>query len=205
MLYPEGTLVSKDTRPRSKKYAEKMGITDMKHILLPRSTGLLYSLRSLAPRIPDLRLLDMTVAYPGIPPMGYGQNYYTLRSLFFDGVAPPAIHMHLRMFDVKGGVPIGDLAGTSAAGTPDPKAKHIVEVDIPNEEKDVFDVWLRKLWQEKDQGMDKFFESHSFKSKDTSVASVEIPLKLRRKREILDAFCFFWPASVAYLWGRLRG
>ena len=26
MLYPEGTLVSKDTRPRSKKYADKMGI-----------------------------------------------------------------------------------------------------------------------------------------------------------------------------------
>lgn len=26
ILYPEGTLVSKDTRPKSKKYAEKMGI-----------------------------------------------------------------------------------------------------------------------------------------------------------------------------------
>jgi 1-acyl-sn-glycerol-3-phosphate acyltransferase len=65
MLYPEGTLVSKDTRPRSKKYADKMGISDMKHILLPRSTGLHYSLRSLAPRIPDLQLVDLTVAYPG--------------------------------------------------------------------------------------------------------------------------------------------
>ena len=39
--------------------------SDMKNMLLPRSTGLHYSLRSLAPRIPDLRLLDMTVAYPG--------------------------------------------------------------------------------------------------------------------------------------------
>jgi len=26
MLYPEGTLVSKNTRPQSKKFAEKMGI-----------------------------------------------------------------------------------------------------------------------------------------------------------------------------------
>ncbi len=26
ILYPEGTLVSKDTRPLSKKYADKMGI-----------------------------------------------------------------------------------------------------------------------------------------------------------------------------------
>uniref|UniRef100_A0A8H8CPN0 Phospholipid/glycerol acyltransferase domain-containing protein n=1 Tax=Psilocybe cubensis TaxID=181762 RepID=A0A8H8CPN0_PSICU len=203
MLYPEGTLVSKDTRPKSKKYAEKMGITDMKHILLPRSTGLHYSLRSLAPRIPDLRLFDLTVAYPGIPPLGYGQDYYTLRSLFFDGVAPPAVHIHIRMFDVTKGVPIGNLSGTTSAATPDPKSKRIVEVDIPSDEKEVFDIWLRKLWQEKDDGMDKFFETGSLASK--GAPTVEIPLRLRRKREILDAFCFFWPASVAYLWGRLRG
>ncbi|KAF9480044.1 hypothetical protein BDN70DRAFT_878074 [Pholiota conissans] len=205
MLYPEGTLVSKDTRPRSKKYADKMGITDMKHILLPRSTGLHYSLRSLAPRIPELRLLDLTVAYPGIPPMGYGQDYYTLRSLFFDGVAPPAVHIHMRMFDVKTGVPIGDLAGASGASEPDRKAKRIVEVDIPNEEKEEFDIWLRKLWQEKDEAMDKFFETNSLTPQDSKAPVVEIPLQLKHKREILDAFCFFWPAGVAYLWGRIRG
>ena len=34
-------------------------------MLLPRSTGLHHSLRSLASRIPDLRLLDLTVVYPG--------------------------------------------------------------------------------------------------------------------------------------------
>lgn len=87
ILYPEGTLVSKDTRPLSKKYADKMGIVsaatlylpcsgaqlirrlfhkpDMTHTLLPRSTGLLYSLRALSPRIPSLQLIDITVAYPG--------------------------------------------------------------------------------------------------------------------------------------------
>ncbi|KAF8167908.1 acyltransferase-domain-containing protein [Crassisporium funariophilum] len=213
MLYPEGTLISKDTRPRSKKFADKMGILDMKNVLLPRSTGLHYSLRSLAPRIPDLRLLDLTVVYPGasylalcgIPPMHYGQDYYTLRSIFFDGVAPPVIHIHLRMFDVSGGVPIGDLAETSGVKTPDPRAKRIVEVDIPADEKDTFDVWLRKLWQEKDESMDRFFETGVFDVEETTVPYVEIPLKLRRKREILDAFCFFWPGSVAYLWRKVRG
>jgi hypothetical protein len=164
----------------------------------------------------------MTVAYPGkmrfsrkehkdthsifvgIPPMGYGQDYYTLRSLFFDGVPPPSIHMHLRMFDVTENVPIGDLAGASGVQTPDRKAKHIVEVDIPIDEKDTFDVWLRKLWQEKDQAMDRFHETKTFQLDDKSTPSIEIPLKLHRKREILDAFCFFWPATVAYLWGRMR-
>jgi hypothetical protein len=38
---------------------------DMRHVLLPRSTGLHYSLRSLSPRIPGLQLIDITVAYPG--------------------------------------------------------------------------------------------------------------------------------------------
>lgn len=40
--------------------------------------------------------------------MGYGQTYYTLRSIFFDGVPPPRIHLHLRLFDVCKEVPIGD-------------------------------------------------------------------------------------------------
>lgn len=65
ILYPEGTLVSKNTRPISKKFADKMGIPDMVHTLLPRSTGLHYSLRSLVPRMPKLKVIDITVAYPG--------------------------------------------------------------------------------------------------------------------------------------------
>jgi len=42
----------------------------------------------------------------GIPPMKYGQSYYTLQSIFFDGVPPPVIHMHLRVFNVGKDVPI---------------------------------------------------------------------------------------------------
>lgn len=86
MLYPEGTLVSRDTRPISKKYADKLGIVsfpppisyhrslaitlqpDMTHTLLPRSTGLHYSLRALSSCVPNLQLLDITVAYPGMSP-----------------------------------------------------------------------------------------------------------------------------------------
>jgi Acyltransferase C-terminus len=137
----------------------------------------------------------------GIPPMHYGQDYYTLRSIFFDGVAPPEIHVHLRMFEVTGNVPIGDLAGTK---TLDPNAKRIMEVDISTHEKDTFDNWLRKLWIEKDESMDNFFKTGQFDSASTSATTVEIPLKLRRKREVLDAFCFFWPGGIAYLWGKMR-
>lgn len=137
--------------------------------------------------------------------MHYGQDYYTLRSIFFDGVAPPEIHVHLRMFEVTGNVPIGDLASASGAKTPNPNAQRIVEVDIPDHEKAMFDIWLRKLWTEKDESIDNFFKAGQFNPDSTSTTIVEIPLKLQRKKDILDAFCFFWPGTITYLWRKMRG
>jgi hypothetical protein len=78
----------------------------MRHTLLPRSTGLLFCLRDLAQKVPDLKIVDLTVAYPGMcvalylffvevvdstshrPSEGYGQDYYTLQSVFGHGQAP---------------------------------------------------------------------------------------------------------------------
>ncbi|KAJ7597240.1 acyltransferase-domain-containing protein [Mycena floridula] len=173
ILYPEGTLVSKDTRPISRKFAEKIGETDLKNMLLPRSTGLHYSLRSLAPRCADLRLLDLTVVYPGIPPGGYGQSYYTLRSIFFDSVPPPCIHVHLRSFKVSSQVPIGDLSKSDPSAPPDPGAS--VEVDIPEEEAEKFTVWLRSLWRDKDESISQFFDKDSFSSNHDAI---NIPVRL---------------------------
>jgi len=175
----------------------------MKNVLLPRSTGLHYSLRSLAPYIPDLKVLDLTVVYPGIPPMGYGQSYYTLRSIFLNGVSPPTIHIHLRLFDVREHIPIGPIDDLPAlASKASNSAKN--EVDIPEEEKETFDTWLRDLWGEKDEAITKYYETGTLGVVPEDPTVVEIPLQLRRKREILDAFCFFFPAGIAYLWGRGR-
>uniref|UniRef100_A0A0W0FY34 Phospholipid/glycerol acyltransferase domain-containing protein n=2 Tax=Moniliophthora roreri TaxID=221103 RepID=A0A0W0FY34_MONRR len=199
ILYPEGTLVSKDTRPISRKFADKMGISDMTNILLPRSTGLLYSLRSLAPRVKDLRLIDITTVYPGIPPLGYGQSYYTLRSIFFDGVPPPAIHMHLRMFDIHSDVPIGDLSATNPSTIPEPEKSgktRTVEVEIPEEERERFDSWLRALWTEKDESISMFLDTGKYST--ASPLPIDIPIRLRRRKEILDCFTFFLPVVLAY-------
>jgi len=174
-----------------------MGIDDMTNMLLPRSTGLQYSLRSLAPRIPDLKLLDITTVYPGVPPMGYGQSWYTLRSIFIHGVPPPAIHYHLRLFSMDD-VPIGDLSKTNSTINPDAKSS-AVEVEIPEAEKAAFDLWLRELWHEKDKSITKWFEASSF-----AKTSYEIPLKLRETRDIFDAFGFFLPAVVGYMWSTIR-
>ncbi|TCD67012.1 hypothetical protein EIP91_000632 [Steccherinum ochraceum] len=206
ILYPEGTLVSKDTRPISKKYADKIGVPDMSHMLLPRSTGLHYSLRSLTPRIPSLQMIDITMAYPGIPPFGYGQSYYTLRSIFCDRLPPPVINMHIRKFNVSEEVPIGDISATDPDKIPtmNGNAKHrrsAVEVEIPEHERDKFDLWLRDLWREKDKSVARYLET-GLLVEDSK--PVEIPLQLRHKREILDAFCFFIPALIGWVYARLK-
>lgn len=207
ILYPEGTLVSKDTRPLSKKYADKIGIPDTLHTLLPRSTGLHYSLRSLAPRIPSLQLIDITMAYPGIPPFGYGQDYYTLRSIFFDGIPPPTVHMHIKTFDVAKEVPIGDVSASISNGHPNgasngrPK-EHTTEIDMPEMEREKFELWLRNLWQHKDTLIAKFLDTGSFV--EQSRPQLEIPLQIRTSREILDAFCFCMPVVVFLAWLKLR-
>jgi 1-acyl-sn-glycerol-3-phosphate acyltransferase len=201
ILYPEGTLVSPDTRPISKKYADKLGISDMTHTLLPRSTGLHYSLRALSSCVPSLQLLDITVAYPGVPPMGYGQSYYTLRSIFFDGIPPPAVHMHIRRFDVAADVPIGNIP-RSISGTPLGLSRG--EVDVPEDERQTFDVWLRDRWAEKDQLMQRFYDTGSFSAPLDKYPEIDVPLQLRQKREVIDVFLFFIPALVGYAWTQLK-
>ena len=47
---------------------------DRKNLLLPRSTGLLYCLRSLASTTPDLTLYDVAIGYAGVPSAGYAQG-----------------------------------------------------------------------------------------------------------------------------------
>jgi len=113
--------------------------------------------------------------------MGYGQSYYTLRSIFFNGVAPPAIHMHLRLFDVCNNVPIGDLSkNLSNSDVATPSA---VEVDIPAEEKEKFDIWLRDLWNLKDEVITRYHENGTLDTIPSSPTALDIPVRLRPKRE----------------------
>ncbi|WVW83048.1 hypothetical protein I302_105065 [Kwoniella bestiolae CBS 10118] len=57
LIFPEGT------------------ISDFATMLHPRSTGLLFCLRTLLPQVPDLQLLDVTIGYPGVPYGKYPQDW----------------------------------------------------------------------------------------------------------------------------------
>lgn len=65
LIFPEGTNLAKGTKEKSKQWAEKTGVEDMKHQLLPRSKGLQFCLQNL--RTTTDWLYDVTIGYEGIP------------------------------------------------------------------------------------------------------------------------------------------
>ncbi len=212
-IFPEGTLVSPDTRPISTKYAEKIGVVsdltierqktslkflkiDLEHTLLPRSTGLMFCLRTLGPAIRDLQLMDVSIGYPGIPPDGYGQDYYTLRSIFLNGIPPPQVHVHIRYFKVED-IPLGELS------VPHSIARG---VEVSADEATQFDAWLRDRWIEKDRMLKTFYREGAFRPEAGQkwTLPVEIPVKLRHPLEHLQAYSFFLPFIVWYGWKALK-
>lgn len=124
-----------------------------------------------------------------------------------DGIPPPQVHMHIRKFDVSKEVPIGDLSATNPSVIPNgnskPASHHSdpVETDILQAEKDKFDLWLRELWRQKDQDIARYLKTGSFVAETREI--FEIPVALKRKREALDAFCFFIPAFLGWLFSRI--
>ncbi len=65
LIFPEGTNLAESTRERSVKWAEKSGIEDLQHTLLPRSTGLRFSLQQMRKTV--RYVYDCTIAYEGVP------------------------------------------------------------------------------------------------------------------------------------------
>lgn len=65
LIFPEGTNLSRATRQESKKWAVKNGIEDMRHQVLPRTTGLRFVLQELRKTVDWV--YDCTMAYEGIP------------------------------------------------------------------------------------------------------------------------------------------
>lgn len=113
--------------------------------------------------------------------------------------------MHIRIFDVAHEVPIGDLSTTNPSVLPKDQSStkdSSVEIEVPEAERETFDLWLRKLWETKDKDMAGYLQSGSFVN--DSNLRIEVPLALKKRREAMDAFCFFIPALLAYLLSKLR-
>jgi lysocardiolipin and lysophospholipid acyltransferase len=65
LIFPEGTNLSNNGRIASKKWADKNNMEDLRHALLPRSTGLHFCLKELNGSVEHM--YDCTLAYEGVP------------------------------------------------------------------------------------------------------------------------------------------
>ncbi|KAL1311017.1 hypothetical protein AAFC00_001235 [Neodothiora populina] len=137
LIFPEGTNLSAVTREKSKAWADKQGVADMKHQLLPRSTGLQFCLQEL--KQSTNWLYDCTIAYEGVSTGQYGQDIFTLKSSFFEGRPPKSVNMYWRRFRIS---------------------------DIPIDNEAAFSMWLKNRWTEKDYLLEHFVRHGAFPEGD---------------------------------------
>lgn len=158
--------------------------SDTRNCLLPRSTGLLHCLRSLAVSTPSIQLIDLTVGFEGVPPQGFAQSYYTLKSVFGASQPPPAVHIHYQTVSLAD-IPLGDLSG---------------EAEATEAERAIFDAWLLERWRAKDDRLDRFYQTGSFTtSKAEDVASLVLPVQLTTVRDYFSLFAsLVMPTYVVY-------
>nr|ODN88031.1 acyltransferase [Cryptococcus depauperatus CBS 7841] len=161
LIFPEGTIVSDEERIKSIRYAEREGIDDYVTSLHPRSTGLLFCLRTLLQEIPDLQLLDLTIGYPGVPYGKYPQDWYGLSSVFLRSVPPPTVHIHLHLHSLSApDLKIPSL-GTTADTSDNTGLSSSTGLATPQEAR-AFELWLRGLWDAKEKRMSSFYKEQQF-------------------------------------------
>ncbi|KAL2891106.1 putative acyltransferase [Ceratocystis lukuohia] len=160
LLFPEGTNISPNSRPRSQKWADKMGIKNPEHVLLPRSTGTYFCLKQLDHSVEYL--YDCTVAYEGIPRGGYGEDYFTLQSTYFQGRPPKSVNFHWRRFRI---------------------------ADIPLDTCEEFDRWLRERWYEKDALMETYLATGRFPTSDLAKKDyIETAVRTKYPFEFIEVY-----------------
>lgn len=173
IIYPEGTNLSANTRDKTEKYAAKAGKTPFRHVLLPRTTGLRFSLLQLKDTLQEV--YDITVGYSGVRPEEYGQDIYTLYQAFLRGNNPKLVDIHVRVLKLDE-IPLGKL-----------------HYDDPEEEArdiELFEKWLYRVWEEKDNLMETFYNTGSFMSESAHEATVITSLKVSKLKFIQ---IFYWP------------
>ena len=127
LIFPEGTNLSANQRDKSTAWAEKSGMKDVRHLLLPRSTGLQFSLQELYGTVEYI--YDCTIAYEGIGREEYAQDVFTIRDLYLQGLGPKSINLHWRRFAVS---------------------------SVPFNDAEKFNAWILDRWREKDDMLEEF-------------------------------------------------
>lgn len=145
LIFPEGTNLSSSTREKSASWAKKNNIPDMKHQLLPRTTGLQFCLQEM--RASTNWLYDCTIAYEGVPKGLYGQDIFTLKSSLFEGRPPKSVNMYWRRYKIS---------------------------EIPYDDNEQFERWLLNRWREKDYMLEYYYKFGNFPAESPAKAMLAV-------------------------------
>ncbi|KAL6863443.1 hypothetical protein ACO1O0_003697 [Amphichorda felina] len=174
LLFPEGTNLCANGRKKSASWAKKQEVQDPEHLLLPRSTGMFFCLTELKGTVDYV--YDCTVAYEGVPRGKYGEQLFGLSSTYFQGRPPKSVNFYWRRFAV---------------------------ADIPLDDAEKFDAWLREVWYEKDALIEQYLTTGRFPAMvGAETDYVETEVKTRRPWEILQVFTVLGLCGLA--WNNVR-
>lgn len=162
-IFPEGTVITENTVQRCRAYKEKAGLKeDPRHVLIPKTTGLLFACRALQPNVDDI--FDITMGFEGVPDGAYAHDTYPYWKVLWTKYGPKRIHMHIRRIPIQS-LPGVDIDNAHRTGTQATTAALNASEDDPIERERVekFSSWLRGYYMEKDALMDHFYKTGSFK------------------------------------------
>ncbi|KAH3684874.1 hypothetical protein WICPIJ_004152 [Wickerhamomyces pijperi] len=157
VLFPEGTNLSANTRGKSEAYALKNNKPIFKHVLLPKTTGLRYSLLKLKDSTDEV--IDLTMGYSGVKPEEYGQDIYKLEDILINGKNPDTVSLHLETLSIRD-IPIGKL--------------HYTDPEEEARDKAVFEEWVFQRWAIKDELMDRYYKTGKFVDNDDDIVKSQL-------------------------------
>jgi 1-acyl-sn-glycerol-3-phosphate acyltransferase len=177
VIFPEGTTLCDNTIAKSVKFAKDNDLPVPSHTLLPRVTGMQFALTTLGQNIGGV--FDLTIGYTGTTPLEHPEDTFGLKSLFFNGIAPPLIHVHVKYHPIS---------------------------TIPYNDQSAFQDWLYTVYREKDRLMAEFYQNGCFrgiKSRRISVAPNSAMLLIAISTAVATVMLWSLVAAILF-WVRFK-
>ncbi|ODV83195.1 hypothetical protein CANARDRAFT_203658 [[Candida] arabinofermentans NRRL YB-2248] len=158
LIFPEGTNLSPNTKPKSDNYIKKLGM-DLKldYVMLPRVKGLYLACKYMTPKTNTI--YDFTIGFSDHTPDEYAQDIFTLGQIYLFGNGPKEARLHIKKIEIS----------------------EIQEADMA-----IFEKWLVNLWSEKDKLMGRYYNEGGFVEDLND--QVEMVLKLNSKLDIFKVY-----------------
>jgi 1-acyl-sn-glycerol-3-phosphate acyltransferase len=163
LIFPEGTIISNETKKTSDAYANKNDLRKMENVLIPKTTGLNICSKKLLKDIGSI--YDLTIAYKNISPGIRMDNGEIIKSIFFDKTSNLEVHICINRIPVE-------------------------EIYKKVFDDDKFQEYIYELFYKKDKKLE-FFNSKGYFSEDYDLLTSEYMLRKFRFKNLFIIWMFW--------------